>query len=272
VLAAEAYGWRAQLIDRLAGVRPSHTNVLLLPGPFESLIGRTRFRSVQDIPLIEVVRETEWRNRVPVKRGLDLVGGLVLLAAAAVPMALVAAFVRLASPGPVLYRQRRIGLGGREFTLLKFRTMRDNAERDTGEVLAVPGDPRFTPGAALLRRLRLDELPQLFNVLRGDMSLVGPRPLTREDIERLGWQGEALRWSVRPGITGTAQLFGRGRGKRVNGWLDRRYIRARSLRLDLQLIALSFAVNLFGKRRVLLWWRAADEFSRSKASPRRTFR
>lgn len=191
------------------------------------------------------------------KRASDLVlASLALLGFA--PLMLLIALAILAEDGrPVLFRQERVGRNRSPFLIHKFRTLRD------GEALGV---------GRWLRHTGLDELPQFINVLRGDMSLVGPRPLTREDIERLGWQGEALRWSVRPGITGTAQLFGRGRGKRVNGWLDRRYIRARSLRLDLQLIALSFAVNLFGKRRVLLWWQAADEFSRSKVSPRRTFR
>lgn len=179
------------------------------------------------------------------KRSTDIVLALFALLGFAPLMLLIALAIVIEDGRPVLFRQERMGRGRLPFRLYKFRTLK------AGKVLKV---------GHWLRQTGLDEVPQFLNVLLGEMSIVGPRPLTREDIERLGWQGEAqaLRWSVRPGITGTAQLFGRGRGKRVNGWLDRRYIRTRSLALDLQLIALSFAVNLFGKRRVLRWWRTAD--------------
>lgn len=179
------------------------------------------------------------------KRSTDIVLALFALLGFAPLMLLIALAIVIEDGRPVLFRQERMGRGRLPFRLYKFRTLK------AGKVLKV---------GHWLRQTGLDEVPQFLNVLLGEMSIVGPRPLTREDIERLGWQGEAqaLRWSVRPGITGTAQLFGRGRGKRVNGWLDRRYIRTPSLALDLQLIALSFAVNLFGKRRVLRWWRTAD--------------
>jgi len=185
--------------------------VLLLPGPFESLIGRMRYRWVHDLPLVEVVRETEWRVNWPVKRLLDLVVGSLLLLAALPVLGACALAVRLTSPGPVLYRQTRVGRGRRPFTLWKLRTMRVDAESgESGEVLAQPGDPRLTPIGALLRRYRLDEIPQLWNVLRGSMSLVGPRPERPGFVQRYLEEvpGYAERFSLAPGLTGLAQVNG----------------------------------------------------------------
>jgi exopolysaccharide biosynthesis polyprenyl glycosylphosphotransferase len=210
LLVAGGDSWQTRLIDSLAGTRPDHTNVLLLPDPFESLIGRMRYRWVHDLPLIEVVRETEWRINWPLKRLFDLTAGSLLLLLAALPMAVCALAVRLTTPGAILYRQTRVGRGQKPFTLYKFRTMQQDAEADSGEVLAQPGDPRLTPIGALLRSYRLDELPQLFNVLRGTMSLVGPRPerpgFVRRYLEEV--PGYAERFSLAPGLTGLAQVNG----------------------------------------------------------------
>lgn len=239
ILAASAQSWRVGLLDRLARSRPSHTNVLLLPGPFESLIGGTRYRSVQDIPLIEVVRESEWRAYRPLKRGLDLVLAVAMAAMAALPMAIVALLVRVTSPGPILYRQQRVGRGQREFTLVKFRTMREDAERDTGEVLAMPGDPRLTPVGAMLRRFRLDELPQLWNVVVGEMSLVGPRPERPGFVQRYLEEvpGYAERFSMQPGLTGLAQVRGEYDSSAENKLrYDLAYIANWSLWLDLVIL------------------------------------
>lgn len=202
--------WQTRLIDGLAGTRPDHTSVLLLPGPFESLIGRMRYRWVHDLPLIEVVRESEWRINWPLKRLLDLAAGSLLLVLASPLMALCALAVRSTSPGSVLYRQVRVGRDQKPFRLHKFRTMREDAEAESGEVLAQPGDPRLTPIGAFLRRFRLDELPQLFNVIGGSMSLVGPRPerpgFVRRYLEEV--PGYAERFSLAPGLTGLAQVNG----------------------------------------------------------------
>ncbi len=202
--------WQTRLIDGLAGTRPDHTSVLLLPGPFESLIGRMRYRWVHDLPLIEVVRETEWRINWPLKRLLDLVAGSGLLVLAAPVAAVCALAVSATSPGGVLYRQIRVGHGQKPFTLYKLRTMRRDAEAESGEVLASPGDPRLTPIGALLRRFRLDEIPQLFNVLEGSMSLVGPRPERPGFVQRYLKEvpGYAERFSLAPGLTGLAQING----------------------------------------------------------------
>ena len=210
LLVGSGDSWQARLIDGLAGSRPDHTSVLLLPGPFESLIGRMRYRWVHDLPLIEVVRETEWRINWPVKRLLDLTAGSLLLLLASPLLAVGALAVRASSPGGVLYRQTRVGRDRKPFTLYKLRTMVADAEAASGEVLAQPEDPRLTPVGAFLRRFRIDEIPQLWNVLAGSMSLVGPRPERPGFVQQYLKEipGYAERFSLAPGLTGLAQVNG----------------------------------------------------------------
>lgn len=174
------------------------------------------------------------------KRSLDVVLSLVLLVALLPVLLLIAAAVRLTSPGPVLFRQRRVGRGGREFPILKFRTMHTDAERllradpelherfvAGGHKLPCADDPRVTRVGRLLRRTSFDELPQLFNVLAGHMSLVGPRPVERTQLDR-DYQGFAAPYlALRPGLTGLWQVSGRSRvtfPERAH--LDERYLDA----------------------------------------------
>ena len=210
ILAAEARPWQTRLLDGIASQAEARGNVLLLPGPLESLIGRMRYRWVDDLPLIDVVRQSEWRINRPVKRLFDIAGALILLVLTSPLLLFAALSVALFSGLPVLFRQQRIGRGRRPFTVWKLRTMTPDAEKDTGEVLAQPDDPRITPVGALLRRLRLDELPQLINVLLGSMSLVGPRPERPGFVETFLSEvpGYAERFAVPPGLTGLAQVHG----------------------------------------------------------------
>ena len=185
------------------------------------------------------------------KRGFDLVfGGLTLILAAPL-MAAIAVAIRLISPGPIFYRQERMGLDGQRFRMLKFRTMPVDAEARSGPVWAQPGDPRRTRLGSLLRRFSLDELPQLLNVLRGEMSLVGPRPERPVFVEefRRKIPGYMLRHKVKAGITGWAQ---------VNGWrgntsLERRieydlhYIERWSLGFDLKILLLTLLTIFRGR-------------------------
>jgi exopolysaccharide biosynthesis polyprenyl glycosylphosphotransferase len=144
------------------------------------------------------------------KRSIDVVLSSAALILLAPVCAIIALAVRLSDKGAVFYRQTRIGLGGQPFTIIKFRTMREDAERDLGAVWSVPHDPRCTRAGYYLRRSGLDELPQLWNILRGEMSLVGPRPERPEFTQefRKQYDNYDLRHVVRPGLTGYAQVHG----------------------------------------------------------------
>jgi exopolysaccharide biosynthesis polyprenyl glycosylphosphotransferase len=247
ILTSAAETWQTELVDRMARGAGRRAGVLLLPGPFDSLLGRMRYRSVYDLPLIEVVREEEWGRARLEKRGLDvavaLVLGVVLLPVMLVCMAL----VRLADGAPVLYRQTRVGREQRPFTLWKLRTMRHDAEAGGDEVLAQPGDPRFTRVGRVLRAARLDELPQLWNVLRGDMSLVGPRPerpgFVRQYLHEV--HGYAARFAIPPGLTGLAQVSGDYHSSAENKLrYDLAYLANWSLWLDLSILVRTVRIVL----------------------------
>ena len=172
-----------------------------------------------------------------VKRGMDiLIAGTAAIVTSPL-LALIALAIRIEDRGPALLRQQRVGLGNRDFELLKFRTMVDDAHRlGTGWLIA-EGDPRITRVGGFLRRWSLDELPQMFNVLRGDMSIIGPRPTLRYQVDQYT-PFQMRRLEVRPGITGWAQVCGRNAlpwPRRIE--LDVYYVDHRSLALDLRILA-----------------------------------
>lgn len=179
----------------------------------------------------------------PVKRLLDIIGAAVLLILLLPLLASIAAMIRLESSGPAIFRQRRGGLHGQPFVILKFRTMR---ALEDGEIIvqATTEDPRITRFGSLLRRTSMDELPQLWNVLRGDMSLVGPRPhaLAHDDFYGQLIPNYHMRFLARPGLTGLAQVAGlRGETAELDEMaervrLDLRYVAEWSLTLDLKLL------------------------------------
>jgi exopolysaccharide biosynthesis polyprenyl glycosylphosphotransferase len=175
------------------------------------------------------------------KRAIDFTASLAVLALLGIPLLVVALLVRLTSPGAAIYKQERVGMGGRRFMLYKFRTMRLDAEEKTGPVWAHEHDPRRTAFGAFLRRWSIDELPQLINVLKGEMSLVGPRPERPYFVAQFTQELPAYmqRHSVLPGLTGWAQLNGlRGNtsiGMRLD--FDLYYIRHWSVLFDLFIIA-----------------------------------
>jgi lipopolysaccharide/colanic/teichoic acid biosynthesis glycosyltransferase len=174
---------------------------------------------------------------VIVKRALDVAGASVGLLVSAPFLAAAAAAVKLEDRGPILYRQRRVGKDGREFDLLKLRTMVVGAERLGAGYAVDEGDPRITRAGRVLRRLSVDELPQLWNVVRGDMSLVGPRPTLAYQVERYT-ERQRRRLEVKPGITGWAQIHGRAAlpwSERIE--LDVWYVEHRSFLLDLRILA-----------------------------------
>ena len=170
-------------------------------------------------------------------RALDVVLTAVLLVVAAPLLALGALAIRLESRGPVFYRQRRVGRSGRPFELWKLRTMVPGAESMGAGVYVLEGDPRITRVGRLLRRFSFDELPNLLNVLKGEMALVGPRPTVQEQVDRYT-ERQLRRLEVKPGITGWAQINGRTSlpwPERIE--LDVWYVEHRSLRLDLRILA-----------------------------------
>ncbi|MEM4260738.1 MAG: exopolysaccharide biosynthesis polyprenyl glycosylphosphotransferase [Candidatus Woesearchaeota archaeon] len=165
--------------------------------------------------------------------------GLIL----SLPLMLFSAFaIKISSKGPVFFKQERLGLNKVPFTLIKFRTMIDNAEKDTGPKWASKNDPRITKVGKFLRKTRLDELPQLFNVLKGDMSFVGPRPIRQHFADLLSKEipNYNLRFSVKPGITGWAQVMGDYAGsvekQKDKFEYDLYYILNKSIWLDLFII------------------------------------
>jgi exopolysaccharide biosynthesis polyprenyl glycosylphosphotransferase len=182
-----------------------------------------------------------------VKRLVDLLGSAIALLVLAPAMLLIALFIRVLSPGPIFFAQERMGLNKRRFRLYKFRTMVPNAEKQiaqlehlneaSGPVFKIRNDPRITPIGRLLRKTSLDELPQLFNVFKGDMSLVGPRPLPVRDYESFNTAWHRRRFSVKPGITCLWQVMGRS-SVPFERWmeLDMQYIDQWSLLLDLQIM------------------------------------
>jgi len=197
------------------------------------------------------------RSRV-IKRSGDIVFSLAVLILGSPVLLLLGLLVKVTSRGPVFYVQQRVGRGYRSFGCIKFRTMRRDADKVLSAVLAqspdleeefrndfkLRNDPRITRLGKFLRRSSLDELPQFLNVLRGEMSVVGPRPIVRKELPRYGDRMDEV-LAVRPGLTGLWQVSGRNSlsyEKRVK--LDLRYARHRSLRMDLKIIARTFLVIL----------------------------
>jgi lipopolysaccharide/colanic/teichoic acid biosynthesis glycosyltransferase len=170
-------------------------------------------------------------------RALDLLVASLVLVVASPLLAVAAILIKLESGGPVFYRQRRVGRAGEPFELWKLRTMVPGAEAMGAGIYVVEGDSRITRAGRLLRRFSLDELPNLVNVLKGEMAVVGPRPTVQEQVDRYT-ERQRRRLEVRPGITGWAQINGRASlpwPERIE--LDVWYVEHRSLRLDLRILA-----------------------------------
>jgi exopolysaccharide biosynthesis polyprenyl glycosylphosphotransferase len=182
------------------------------------------------------------------KRAMDVAGVLLLMPLFGIPMLILAFLVKATSRGPILLRQERIGLGGKKFTMLKFRSMHAEAEKQTGPVWTQKNDSRRTRLGVFMRRFSLDELPQLFNVLHGDMSLVGPRPERPHFLPELihRFPHYMRRYDVKPGITGWAQVSGLRGNTSVEKRLlhDLYYINNWCLKFDFYILLLTPVAGL----------------------------
>ena len=229
----------------------SFAQIRYVPDIFEYQLMHHSLTEIAGVPVVNISYSAiDGMNRV-VKAAEDYILAMVLLLMASPLMLFIAAGVKLSSPGPILYRQKRVGWNGQEFTMLKFRSMPVEAEQETGPVWASKLDKRATPFGAFLRKTSLDELPQLFNVLKGEMSLIGPRPERPMFVER--YKDEVPHYMkkhlVKAGLTGWAQVH----GWRGNTCLHTRiehdlyYIENWSLWLDIKIIVMTIFRGLVHK-------------------------
>ncbi|MGA2370836.1 MAG: sugar transferase [Candidatus Korobacteraceae bacterium] len=243
--------------------------VLAVPNLSELTLFGAEAREVDDLLILGIQPHRLNPAEELLKRTLDLVASSALLLLSSPVLAIVALVIRATSAGPVFYRQERIGRGDTPFHVLKFRTMSVDAEKHSGPVLASEHDPRITEIGRFLRTLRIDELPQLLNVIKGEMSLVGPRPERPYFVHRFEKKLPAygLRHAVKPGITGLAQVMGRY-GTTVESKLhfDLLYIYNYSLLLDMKILFQTIRVVLQGDQATGLKMRAASGVARAAAA------
>ncbi|MCE9637255.1 MAG: exopolysaccharide biosynthesis polyprenyl glycosylphosphotransferase [Planctomycetes bacterium] len=230
-----------QLPDLLTRLEQVAADVRLVPDLGDAVLVNAGAAMVGGIPIISLHERPHYGWRAASKRALDAVLALALLVVLSPVLVVVALLVMATSPGPVVFIQERMGLDGRAFRMLKFRTMRVGAEDASGPVFARPSDPRTTRVGRFLRRFSLDELPQLWNVLLGEMSLVGPRPERAPFIEefRGRFPGYMLRHTVKAGMTGWAQVHGLRGGCSLEDRLryDLEYVDRWSLSFDIEILA-----------------------------------
>ena len=251
----------------LAVDRSSRTNVMevlsmsnglpvhfkIVPDLYDIVMGQARTNQIYGFPLIEIMPSLmpEWERKV--KRLMDIVISSAILVLGSPLWLLIAVAIKLDSKGPVLYKQQRVGKDGKIFTIYKFRSMIENAESQTGPRWAERDDPRVTRVGRLIRRPRLDEVPQFFNVLKGEMSLIGPRPERPYFVEKFKKEIPfyTRRLKVQPGITGWAQIKGQYDTSidnvRTKLQYDLFYLENMSLRMDLKILLNTIYVMLLGK-------------------------
>ena len=225
----------------------------IVPDLYEILSGQARTSQIYGMPLIDIMPELmpEWEKKL--KRLLDVIASFIILIIT-LPVIIIAAIaIKLESKGPIFFKQERSGMNGAKFRIIKFRSMYEDAEKHTGPIWSSKDDPRVTRVGKIIRRVRIDELPQMINVLKGEMSLVGPRPERPFFVEKLAQEIPYYkrRLKVRPGITGWAQVKHKYdesvEDVKIKLRYDLFYIENMSLRMDFKIIVRTIFVVLFGQ-------------------------
>lgn len=241
------------MLDVIAKCDFNDLTIKIVPDLYEIISGQARTNQLYGVPLIEVNPELMpvWERKI--KRLLDVIISLIVLILTLPITLLVSLAIKLDSEGPVFYKQIRVGKDGKEFKIYKFRSMFKDAEKHTGPVWSTKNDPRITRVGKIIRKFRLDEIPQFINVLRGEMSLVGPRPERPFFVEKLSKEIPLYkrRLKVKPGITGWAQVKHKYdesiEDVKKKLQYDLYYIENISLRMDLKILFRTIFVVLFGK-------------------------
>ena len=249
----------AEIAAVLSVLRREGVEILLRPGLPLGGLGQLAFDELGGEVALSIRAQSAQRDSLALKQALDYLLGAALLVLLLPLLLALGLATKLTSPGPALYRQLRAGLNGRTFSMWKFRSMRAGAEGEQaglaarnemkGPVFKLAADPRVTPFGRFMRRHSLDELPQLWNVVRGEMSLVGPRPLPLGEIGRFADDAHRRRLSVKPGLTCLWQISGRNDIADFEDWvrLDLAYIDQWSLLLDFKILLATIPVALFGR-------------------------
>jgi exopolysaccharide biosynthesis polyprenyl glycosylphosphotransferase len=241
------------LVDIISRLENKGIGLKIAPDLYEILSGQARTSQLYGIPLIDIMPELmpEWEKKL--KRILDVLISFLILLVTLPLIILTAVLIKIDSKGPVFFRQKRSGMNNKTFKIIKFRSMYEDAEKQTGPIWSQKDDPRVTRIGKIIRKLRIDEIPQMYNVLKGEMSLVGPRPERPFFVEQLSEQIPYYkrRLKVRPGITGWAQVKHKYdeniEDVKVKLRYDLFYIENMSLRMDIKILARTILVVLFGK-------------------------
>jgi exopolysaccharide biosynthesis polyprenyl glycosylphosphotransferase len=227
---------------------PTNIRAFFIPSVFEVvMLGVLGNKRVHDVPLVEINLNRDPIAYEIIKRALDLTLGCLIFLVVSPLMLLIGLGIRLTSLGPIFFSQTRVGRGGRPFSILKFRTMHYEPDRLKEFVPATPGDPRVTKIGRFLRLTRLDELPQILNIIKGDMSFVGPRPLVIPEVQQFTRENPAFceRTRIRPGVTGLAQVNGTYEtSPEIKLTYDLAYLSKRSLVLDFQIMLRTLKIVL----------------------------